>query len=204
MSQRSAKNPSHRVVFIGDTAVGKTSIINQYVYNTSSADHQPTVGIDFFCQAVRDGDRTIRMQIWDTAGQEKFHALIPSYIRNSTVAVLVFDITSQQSFEDLKKWHKTVSDIADPSLVVVGNKVDLESSRAVTDEQARQYADSIKAPYMETSARTPINIPELFTMIAKLPIPSETGATPADHAEPEVEKVDIKAIQATQRGGCSC
>ena len=204
MTQRNADAPSHKVVFIGNTAVGKTSIINQFVYNTMNASHLPTVGIDFFCRTVRDGDKTVRLQIWDTAGQEKFHALIPSYIRTSTVAVLVFDITSEQSFEDLKRWHKTVDDIANPALVVVGNKVDLEQDRVVTEEQAIQYATSIHAPYIETSARTPINIPNLFEMIAKLPIPERAAPSGGDRVEPQIEKVDIKAIEAPQGSSCSC
>ena len=204
-NQRSAKEkgPSHKVVFIGNTAVGKTSIISQFVYGTSSPEHQPTIGIDFLAKSVNDGTKTVRMQIWDTAGQEKFHALIPSYIRNSTVAVMVFDITSQTSFEDVKKWHRTVDDIANPTLVVVGNKVDLEDEREVTFEQANQYAQSINASYMETSARTPINITELFEMIAKIPIPTDAEPT-VEKAQPEVEKVDLKSIEVSKSGGCSC
>lgn len=199
----SGKDPSHKVVLIGNTAVGKTSIINQFVYGTSSPEHQPTIGIDFFAKSVSDGTKTTRMQIWDTAGQEKFHALIPSYIRNSTVAVMVFDITSTASFEDVKKWHKTVDDIANPALVVVGNKVDLESERTVTIEQAKEYAQTINASYIETSARTPINVTELFEMIAKIPIPTATEPAVAE-AQPEVEKVDLKSVEVQKSSGCSC
>lgn len=166
----------HQVIFLGDTAVGKTSIISQYIYNTSNPDHQPTIGVDFFAKNIDIPDsnppRTVRMQIWDTAGQERFHAIIPSYIRSSTVVVLVFDITSLASFNSLSKWHQTVIDIADPkvSFIVVGNKVDLEDNREVTTEKAESYSSTIKAKYIETSARTPINIEDLFLLIAKCPI----------------------------------
>lgn len=166
----------HQVIFLGDTAVGKTSLISQSIYNTTNPDHQPTIGVDFFTKNMDIPDsnppRTVRMQIWDTAGQERFHAIIPSYIRNSTVVVLVFDITSLSSFNDLVKWHQTVVDIADPniSFIVAGNKVDLEDNRNVPTEKAETYASSINAKYIETSARTPINIDELFLQIAKCPI----------------------------------
>jgi Ras-related protein Rab-6A len=163
--------PEHKVVLIGSTAVGKTSIINQFMYNTANPDHQPTIGIDFFSKHVKKGDISARMQIWDTAGQEKFQALIPSYIRNSTVAVLVFAINDLDTFTDLKKWHQKVLEVASPILMVVGNKVDLEADRVVTAESAEEYAGSINAKYIETSARVPINIDDLFIQIAQIPLP---------------------------------
>jgi Ras-related protein Rab-6A len=183
---------THKVVVIGNTAVGKTSIINQFVYGTVSVQHQPTVGIDFFAKLVKVEERAVRLQLWDTAGQERFHALIPSYIRSSTVALLVFDITNRETFDALKQWHKTVADLADPALIVVGNKVDLEAARAVTADEARTYAESVSAPYFETSAMTPLNIQELFTAIAHIPIPQppEGGV----EAAPIVQKVNLDPV----------
>jgi Ras-related protein Rab-6A len=192
----------HKVVVIGNTAVGKTSIINQFVYGTVSAQHQPTVGIDFFAKIVQVQDRPVRLQLWDTAGQERFHALIPSYIRNSTVALLIYDITNRATFDDLKQWHKMVADLATPALIVVGNKADLEADRTVPAEEARTYAESVSAPYFETSAITPLNIQELFTAVAQIPIAeAPVGSV---EAQPVVEKVNLDAVvpPKASRGCC--
>lgn len=208
---------SHHAIFLGDSAVGKTSIISQYIYNTSNSDHQPTIGVDFFSKNIDIPDsnppRTIRMQIWDTAGQERFHAIIPSYIRNSTVVILVFDITSSSSFNNLVKWHQTVMNVADPnvSFIVVGNKVDLEDNRCISTEKAESYASSIKAKYIETSARTPINIDELFLLIANCPILNsikEPNLSNDQKQELKVEKVIIggndPASSENKGGFCGC
>lgn len=198
-----AKGPSHKVVFIGDTAVGKTSIISQCMYNTSIAQHQPTIGIDYFAKTIKVGNDPVRMQIWDTAGQEKFHAIILSYLRDSTVAVLVFSLTSVTSFEDLKKWHTVVDNVASPVLVIVGNKADLDSERVVSTEDGEKYAHSLKAQYIETSARTPINIDELFQLIAAIPIPAPAINSP-NRGQPDVERIDVTALPDAKTGGCSC
>jgi Ras-related protein Rab-6A len=192
----------HKVIFLGDTAVGKTSIVNRIVYGGVNAQHQPTVGIDFFAQTVIRGDKPIRLQIWDTAGQEKFRSLIPSYIRNATVAVFVYDITNQASFDNLKTWHAHTLTLSSPACVVVGNKVDLESARAVPTANGKEYADSISAGFFETSAVAPLNVQELFDAIADIPAPD---AAQASEVQPAVEKVDLGKI-APQKpaGGCAC
>lgn len=211
----------HKVVFVGNSAVGKTSIINQYMYDSVSNDHEPTVGIDFFAKTLHLEGRDIRMQIWDTAGQEKFHSLIPSYIRDSTVAVFVFDITQRQTFDDLEKWFKMVIDIANPQFVIVGNKCDLEANREVTKEEIAKYAESKSAKYIETSAVTPTNIKELFNIVALIPTEGESqnaapAAAPGDKpvqqfgatgpiTTAQAPSIDLTKPNAPQNGGgCSC
>lgn len=193
---------THKVILVGDSAVGKTAIINRYIYGSVSAEHQPTVGIDFFAKSIKDGNKTVRMQIWDTAGQEKFHSLIPSYIRNSTVAIFVYDITSRQSFDDLEKWHKIVTDVAEPKLVIAANKIDLDGERQVTEEEGKKWAEAHSAKFIETSARTPTNIDELFQLVgqtsANEPVVEE--AAPAEQAN---VIVDVKETEApAKKGGC--
>ncbi|EAY22317.1 Ras family protein [Trichomonas vaginalis G3] len=198
----------HRVILLGDSAVGKTSIINQYIYNSSGTDYKTTIGIDYFTKNVNIDGVPVRLQIWDTAGQEKFHAIIPSYIRNVSIVILVFDITQRQSFDNVQKWYQIVTDITKPKFFLAGNKVDLELNREVTFKDAKKYADSIGATYIETSSRTPINITELFNQVASVPI--------ATSNEPELEekqaivvKVDLNKSKQTEQGsnansGCSC
>jgi small GTP-binding protein len=175
---------SHKVVFVGDSAVGKTAIIHQYIYGNAAAQHEPTIGIDFFAKTIKNPGQTLRLQIWDTAGQEKFHALIPSYIRNSTVVVLVYDINSQASFESLDRWYKMVLDLADPIVVVVGNKFDLQASRQVSAEDGRKFADDHNAQFFETSAITGDNITSVFEAIAKIPRAASEIPTPVALPEP--------------------
>ena len=192
---------THKVIFVGDSAVGKTAIINQYIYGSACSEHQPTVGIDFFAKMIKNGNQSVRMQIWDTAGQEKFHSLIPSYVRNSTVAVFVYDITSRASFDNLDKWHKMVTDLADPALIVVGNKSDLESERAVSADDGRKFAEEHKAQFIETSARTKANVNELFTLVGQTPGPK---AKPETTEEAKPEPVNVAAPVQPATGGSCC
>jgi Ras-related protein Rab-6A len=192
----------HKIIAIGNTAVGKTSIINQFVYGATTAQHQPTVGIDFFAKVVTVGDAPIRLQLWDTAGQEKFHSLIPTYIRTSSVALLVYDITNRQTFDDLKQWHKMVLDTSAPALFVVGNKLDLEASRAVPAEEAKAWAQSVSATYFETSAMTPLNIQELFLAVAEIPLPDDAGG--AAEPQPVVQKVNLEDVVTPKKSGGCC
>ena len=200
------KQLQHKIVFIGNSAVGKTSIINQYTFGSSSEDHQPTVGIDFFAKAINVNGKQIRLQIWDTAGQEKFKSLIPSYVRSSTVAVFVFDITSRESFEELEKWYKMVIELASPSIIVVGNKSDLADERTVSTEEGQKYAESLSAQYIETSARTPSNIDELFMLAAQQKIPEpEASSAAGESGATQPKTVEIKKDQGNaSSGGCSC
>ena len=201
----------HKIVFIGDCSVGKTAIINQYIYSSSSSDYKPTIGIDFFTKNLQVEGSPVRLLIWDTAGQEKFHSLIPSYLHNSSIAILVFDITVQESFENIKKWHKIVLDAADPVLFLVGNKVDLEDERKVQYNEAKKYADEIKAKYIETSAKTPMNIDVLFNEVARVPSTQPNEPVPLDEKQQTITvKVDLNAPKqndnnsANSQNGCGC
>jgi Ras-related protein Rab-6A len=203
------KAAEHKIAFIGNTAVGKTSIISQFLYNTSSSDHQPTIGVDFLAKSVKIGETTRRIKIWDTAGQERFRSIIPSYLRDCTVVVLVFSIADLGTFQDLKFWHQVVSDVSRAVLFVVGNKVDLESQRAVTYEAALAYAEQVGASYRETSATAPINVEDLFMELANLPI-----TQPVENAAAEVKEVTFEADGRARdetagkgsaaAGGCFC
>ena len=142
----------YKLVFIGDQSVGKTSIISSFMYDTFDAHYASTIGIDFVSKSVPVDDGTVRLQLWDTAGQERFRSLIPSYIRDSHVAVVVFDITSRETFNSTSKW---IADVRaqrgnDVVIVLVGNKTDLTADRQVTsaeieacaNEQVRRWASS--------------------------------------------------------------
>lgn len=188
----------HKVVFIGNSSVGKTSIISQIIYNNSNDSQQPTVGVDFFSKNITVGTDTVRVQIWDTAGQEQFHSLIPSYLRNSTIAIIVYDISNQESFQSLERWIKNVQDVANPALIIVGNKTDLEEVRTVPTEEGEKFAQAQNAKFIETSARKPSNIDKLIEIIGQIPISNQSVS--------QIEKndVNIKESDNTSGSGCFC
>lgn len=194
---------NHKIVLVGDSSVGKTSIINQFIYESISDEHNATVGIDFFSKTLEIDGKTVKMQIWDTAGQEKFAALIPSYIRDSTVAVFVYDITNEDSFDHLERWTKLVSDIADPAFVFVGNKTDLAENRQIPIERLQNYAEEKKGKFIEASAKTAEHINDLFKMIAQI--------QPIELPDPAKEITNVKApaslnlnanSNSNQKSGC--
>ena len=129
MSQ--GKLRKYKLVFIGDQAVGKTSIISRFQFDTFDDHYQTTIGIDFVSKTVPVDDGTVRLQLWDTAGQERFRSLIPSYINDSQVAVVCYDITSRQSFDNVKSWVEQARQIRGDAvtLIIVGNKIDLAEKR---------------------------------------------------------------------------
>merc|ERR1712166_949962 len=116
----------YKLVFLGDQSVGKTSIITRFMYDNFDRHYQATIGIDFLSKTMYLEDRTVRLQLWDTAGQERFRSLIPSYIRDSSGAIVVYDIGSRQSFEHTKKWIQDVrAERGDEVVIVmVANKTD--------------------------------------------------------------------------------
>eukprot|EP01017_Pseudomicrothorax_dubius_P022923 TRINITY_DN2467_c0_g7_i2.p1 TRINITY_DN2467_c0_g7~~TRINITY_DN2467_c0_g7_i2.p1 ORF type:complete len:139 (+),score=19.60 TRINITY_DN2467_c0_g7_i2:34-450(+) len=121
----------YKVVFLGDQSVGKTSIIHRFMDDSFDGKDHPTVGIDFISKTMYFDDKTVRLQLWDTAGQERFRSLIPSYIRDSAVAVLVYDISNRQSFENVPKWIEFVREErgSDILIALLGNKADLAENR---------------------------------------------------------------------------
>jgi len=157
----------YKLVFLGDQSVGKTSIINRFIYGTFEAKDHPTVGIDFTSKTLQFENKTIRLQLWDTAGQERFRSLIPSYIRDSSVAVIVYDSTNRASFTNLKRWIDDVRNERgnEVLLVLVGNKNDLPD-KAVNPDEAAKLAKENDAIFTEVSAKLGTNIQELFTNLA--------------------------------------
>ena len=139
------------------------------MYDSFDSTYQATIGIDFLSKTMYLEDRTVRLQLWDTAGQERFRSLIPSYIRDSSVAVVVYDITSQKSFQQTRKW---VDDVRgergnDVIIVLVGNKTDLGEKREVTAQQGEEEARKHDLMFIETSAKVGHNVKALFKRIAQ-------------------------------------
>ncbi|PPD93003.1 hypothetical protein GOBAR_DD10035 [Gossypium barbadense] len=158
----------YKLVFLGDQSVGKTSIITRFMYDKFDTTYQATIGIDFLSKTMYLEDRTVRLQLWDTAGQERFRSLIPSYIRDSSVAVIAYDVANRQSFLNTSKWIEEVRTErgTDVIIVLVGNKTDLVDKRQVSIEEGDSKARELGVMFIETSAKAGFNIKPLFRKIA--------------------------------------
>ncbi len=124
-----ANKYKYKIVFLGNQNVGKTSIIHRFIYETFEENYQATIGIDFMSQKLFVEDKVIILNLWDTAGQERFKSLIPSYIKDSAVAIVCYDVTNNESFQSVEKWIEDARAIRDDNvlLLLVGNKCDMEA-----------------------------------------------------------------------------
>ena len=161
-----------KVIFCGDAGVGKTSIINSIMGQKFSEEYEPSIGVDFFSKTIRYKGRLIKLQIWDSAGQEKFKSLIPNYIRGSSLIFLIFDVSRKLSYDHLTDWIKFITDIDNSGvIIIIGNKIDLKEKREVNNEEAEKFCKENKYDYFEVSAKEGTNIDNmLYTTVAGLPV----------------------------------
>lgn len=194
-----------KLVFLGEQSVGKTSLITRFMYDSFDNTYQATIGIDFLSKTMYLEDRTVRLQLWDTAGQERFRSLIPSYIRDSTVAVVVYDITNVNSFNQTNKW---IDDVRaergnDVIIMLVGNKTDLADKRQVKIDDGEAKATELNVMFIETSAKAGYNVKQLFRRVAAaLPGMDAQTETPQ---QASIVNVDLKETTTTpDAGSCAC
>lgn len=159
-----------KIVVIGGANVGKTSIIRYYVSKQTATTTKPTVQLAFSKKVETILDQTIEMHICDTAGQEKFQSVCPNFYRDSQAAMIVFDVTSRESFEKVTFWLDELSAIMGDKFtkLIVGNKVDLDKERVVSNDEGTEFAQSRGLKIMETSAKTGMGIPESFAELCRL------------------------------------
>lgn len=209
----------YKLVFLGDESVGKTSIITRFMYDTFDTTYKVTIGIDFVSKTMYLEDRIVRLQLWDTAGQERFRSLIPSYIRDSSVAIVVYDITNRASFLNTEQWIEDVRSErgSDVVIMLVANKTDLQEKRQVSAEEGEKRARDWGVMFIETSAKAGFNVKALFRKLAlALPgieqqtQPTSAAAKTAGAAATAAgtnQPVDVKlgtSNVAAPAGGCAC
>ncbi|XP_020789212.1 ras-related protein Rab-6A isoform X1 [Boleophthalmus pectinirostris] len=194
-----------KLVFLGEQSVGKTSLITRFMYDSFDNTYQATIGIDFLSKTMYLEDRTIRLQLWDTAGQERFRSLIPSYIRDSAAAVVVYDITNVNSFQQTTKWIDDVRTErgGDVIIMLVGNKTDLADKRQVSIEEGERKAKELNVMFIETSAKAGYNVKQLFRRVA-----AALPGMDATQDKSREDMIDIKLEkppeQPNSEGGCAC
>ena len=154
-----------QILLLGDMAVGKTCLINRYTNGVFKEEYTSTVGIDFYTKPEEINNKTVQVKIWDTVGQERFRALTPSFLRNAEGVVIVFDVTSQDSFDNVKGWINSIkSNLGEKiiPIIIVGNKIDMENMREIQKEDGNKIASENGYKYFETSAKTGKGVDEAF------------------------------------------
>ncbi|CAO2813182.1 unnamed protein product [Amaranthus hypochondriacus] len=161
-------NPEYDYLFklllIGDSGVGKSCLLLRFADDSYVDSYISTIGVDFKIRTVEQDGKTIKLQIWDTAGQERFRTITSSYYRGAHGIIVVYDITDQESFNNVKQWLSEIDRYASNNVnkLLVGNKSDLTATRAVPYETAKAYADEIGIPFLETSAKDATNVEQAF------------------------------------------
>ena len=159
-----------KIILIGDTSVGKTNILSRYINDTFSETSKSTVGVELATKVEHYNNKKIKIQIWDTAGQERYKSITTSYYKGAKGAFIVYDITKKESFKNVDKWIKDLKEFGDEdvTILIVGNKCDLEDEREVSIEEVKKKAELFDIGYCETSALKAKNIDYAFQTLIKL------------------------------------
>ncbi|XP_016552404.1 ras-related protein Rab7 isoform X2 [Capsicum annuum] len=196
-----------KVIVLGDCGVGKTSLVNQYVFKKFREQYKATIGADFATKELEIGERVVTLQIWDTAGQERFHSLGVAFYRGADCCILVYDVNVPKSFETLQHWHEDFikqADLTEPEkfpFVLIGNKVDLDGSTdTVSEKKAKEWCGRRgNIQNFMTSAKQDYNVDAAFLCAAQLALANEDDHNIQLQRIPE----SVSGIEQ-QRRGCAC
>ena len=160
----------YKILLLGDTTVGKTCFLMKYTDKTFQEAHMSTIGLDYRLKTMllKNGKK-IKLQIWDTAGQDRFRAITKNYYKNAHGVLLMYDVTSLQTYDNIKSWISQIREEASPNIVIyiVGNKIDMNEERKVKTDEGVKLAEEFGFPFSEASAKSGININEIFEDIVE-------------------------------------
>ncbi|XP_071685716.1 ras-related protein Rab2BV-like [Rutidosis leptorrhynchoides] len=156
-----------KIVLIGDSGVGKSNILARFTRNEFCLESKSTIGVEFATRTVQVEGKTVKAQIWDTAGQERYRAITSAYYRGAVGALLIYDITKAQSFQNVQRWLRELREHADSNIVIMlaGNKADLSNNRVVKESDGQKLAEQEGLVFLETSALEALNVEKAFQMI---------------------------------------
>ena len=195
-----------QLLIIGDSTVGKTSILSRFANGTFNSNYLATVGLDNFTKDEIIDNKTVRIKIWDTADQERYKALTKGFFRNAQGIMIVYDVTNAETFENLTIWIKSINehmgtDTEKIPSIVIGNKVDSEE-REVKFEEAELFAKKYNYPYFETSAKTGENIDQTIRFLVKEVINKNSGNNDNNNGNIVIDNNDLK--EKDENSKCSC
>ena len=192
-----------KVVLIGESSVGKTSIICQFMDKIFQDDLQSTVGGTFNSKTIKcSNNKSLKLEIWDTAGQERYRCVTKMFYKDADVAILVYDITNKISFEELQSyWAEQVIESSPKNimLILAANKYDLIEKEQVDEDEARQYASKINASFITVTAKSSESVDELFKEIAKKYSGSDNVEIIEENEEPDFKKIRKESIKVTNQ-----
>ena len=202
----------YKIIFLGDQGVGKSSILNRFAQDKFEAEYQATIGLDFHSKNATINGANVRLLLYDTAGQEKFKSLIPMYIRDANIIIVVYDITVKESFTNTSHWVNETKDLKkeDAIFVLVANKIDLEDKRQVSVKEAEEFAKQNDFLFFEVSAKTGTNVHELFNnnifpaMAKKFKIEGDEEGGEVKNEEDNKGKVKLgeEKVKKEKKGCC--
>ena len=198
----------YKIIIIGDTGVGKSNILSRYLKDEFREDSKSTVGVELGTKFLKIKDMGAKLQIWDTAGQERYKSITSSYYKGSHGCFIVYDITNEKTFENVDNWFKQAQKEAskEVSIILVGNKCDLENERKISKEKGEEKAKTLNCPFFEISALSKIKIEDIFTEMINN-IFEKTGGGKNDEDDIEIindndNAVNLDAKEQPKKKGC--
>ena len=196
-----------QILLIGDSSVGKTSLIQRYANGIFKEEYLATVGLDYYTKQEMINNLNVLVKLWDTAGQERFKALTPNYFRNAEGVVLAYDVTNSESFENLKFWINSIkSNLGEKNIfipiIIIGNKIDMEGMRDITKEDASKFAKENNYKYFETSAKTGQGVDEAIRDLVKQILENSDKNDSAKGERKSVKIEENKGNTEKKKGCC--
>lgn len=161
----------YKILLLGDTTVGKTCFLMRYTEKTFQEIHMATIGLDYRLKNIQlPSGKIVKVQIWDTAGQDRFRAITKNYYKGAHGIILIYDVTSRQTFENVKNWIAQIKEEASKNVCIflIGNKIDDADNRKITTDEGKGIAEEYQLPFYETSAKTGVNVDATFDDLVKI------------------------------------
>jgi len=194
-----------KLLLIGDSGVGKSCLLLRFADDTYTESYISTIGVDFKIRTIELEGKTVKLQIWDTAGQERFRTITSSYYRGAHGIIVVYDVTDNDTFTNVKQWLQEIDRYASEGVnkLLVGNKSDLTSKKVVEYGVAKEFADQLIIPFLETSAKNATNVEQAFlTMAKQIKDRMGSASTPAGGAGKSQTVTPGQSVQQPSSGGC--